>query len=112
MVERIKEAGILHDFPGRTAADIYHWIMDHRYYLSLEQGHSVGADTAVRSYDARYNTWQRRVGRFLRRLLEQASRPLVITRDLLRRALAAGARTMSEAHLLPLLPPDPPKSPL
>ena len=108
MVKLIKESGILRDFPGRTAADLYHWIMDHRYFLSLEQGRSVGADTAVRSYDARYNTWQRRVARFLGRLLEQATRPVVITRDLLRRALAAGARTLREAHLLPLLPPDPP----
>jgi hypothetical protein len=111
MIKLIKESGILREFPGHTTADLYHWIMDHRYYLSLEQGRSVGARTAVLSYDARYSTWRHRVVRFLQRLLEQAGRPLIITRDLLRRALAGGTRATREARLLPLLPPDPPAGP-
>jgi hypothetical protein len=71
LIQVIEETGILKDFPGRTAADLYLWIMDHRYYLEREAGHPVGPTTAVMSYDAEYGRWTRRVRRSLQRLLHQ-----------------------------------------
>ena len=51
LVQIIEQQGILDEFPGRTPADFYLWIMDHRYYLSEEQGRPVGLQTAVLSYN-------------------------------------------------------------
>jgi hypothetical protein len=104
LTDLIMASGILRDFPGHTPADLYIWIMDHRYYLSLEQGHPVGNRTALLSYDAQYGSWPRRVHRFLARLIKQARQPLVITHRLLRRALLSLAA--HEPPLLPLLPPQ------
>lgn len=33
IVDVIREAGILKAFPGRTEADLYLWVLDHRHYL-------------------------------------------------------------------------------
>jgi hypothetical protein len=111
MVRMIKESGILRDFPSRTVADLYLWTMDHRYYLALERGTPVGMRTAVMSYDAKYGAWHRRVAQFFRHLTEQTSKPFRITKHLLKRALAAGARMAQQPHLLPLLPPYYPDKP-
>lgn len=45
LVAIVEEQGILDEFPGRTAADLYLWILDHRYYLSQQQVRPVGATT-------------------------------------------------------------------
>lgn len=37
IVNVIRESGILQAFPGRTEADLYLWVLDHRHYL-VEQG--------------------------------------------------------------------------
>lgn len=105
MIELIEASGILRDFPGHTPADLYIWIMDHRYYLSLESGQQVGMQTALVSYNAKYGSWPRRVMRFLHRLIRQARQPLIITNRRLRRALLALAA--HEPPLLPLLTPNP-----
>lgn len=34
VVQIIRESGILEDFPGRTEADLYLWVMDHQRYLA------------------------------------------------------------------------------
>lgn len=41
VVSVIRESGALRSFPGRTEADLYRWIMDHRWYLRERNG---GAD--------------------------------------------------------------------
>jgi hypothetical protein len=38
VVEVLEQSGILEDFPGRTATDLYLWIMDHLHYLRSQQG--------------------------------------------------------------------------
>ena len=38
MTERIEASGILEDFPGRTAADLYLFVMDHLHYLRQRYG--------------------------------------------------------------------------
>ncbi|MGK0619393.1 transcriptional regulator [Meiothermus cerbereus] len=45
----IRENGVLKNFPGRTEADLYLWISDHRYYLSQAIGHDVGPEEATLS---------------------------------------------------------------
>lgn len=41
VVEVLRAQGTLRHFPGRTEADLYRWIMDHRWYLRERNG---GAD--------------------------------------------------------------------
>jgi hypothetical protein len=41
VVEVLRERDALRSFPGRTEADLYRWIMDHRWYLRERNG---GAD--------------------------------------------------------------------
>jgi hypothetical protein len=43
-----REKEVLKDFSGRTEADLYLWISDHRYYISQTIGHDVGAEEAAR----------------------------------------------------------------
>lgn len=50
IVEAIRKEGILRDFPGRTEADLYLWIMDHKHYLEEHCGHDVPAEEAVADY--------------------------------------------------------------
>ncbi|MGI8588191.1 MAG: transcriptional regulator [Chloroflexia bacterium] len=87
LVQVIEESGILDDFPGHTAGDLYLWVMDHRFYLEKETGSPVGASTAVFSYDAHYGRWTRRVLRTLQRLTGQAAKPLIVSARRIRRAL-------------------------
>jgi hypothetical protein len=50
-VEVIDESGVLADFPGRTATDLYLWVMDHLHYLrSQPGGESLDAHDAAESY--------------------------------------------------------------
>lgn len=50
IVEAIRKEGILRDFPGRTEADLYLWIMDHKHYLEQHYGHDVPPEEAVVDY--------------------------------------------------------------
>jgi nucleotide-binding universal stress UspA family protein len=43
----IRENAILHEFPGRTEADLYVWISDHRAFLQKELGWSIRAEKAA-----------------------------------------------------------------
>lgn len=38
MTERIEASGILEEFPGRTPADLYFFVMDHLHYLRQQYG--------------------------------------------------------------------------
>jgi len=98
LVQIIKEQRILDEFPGRTVADFYLWIMDHRYYLSEEQGRQVGFQTAVLSYNRSQVSWARRVLGWTNRLLDDVAHPFRVSA----RALARGlkARTRGQDHTL------------
>ncbi|MCS6848011.1 MAG: DUF4032 domain-containing protein [Anaerolineae bacterium] len=50
IVEAIRKEGILQDFPGRTEADLYLWIMDHKHYLKEHCGCEVPPEEAVADY--------------------------------------------------------------
>jgi len=89
LVKIIEEQRILDEFPGRTTADLYLWIMDHRYYLSQEQGREVGSQTAALSYNRSQVIWTRRVLGWTNKLLDYAAQPFVISGQALGRALRA-----------------------
>ena len=91
LVAIVEEQGILDEFPGRTAADLYLWIMDHRYYLNQEQGRPVGPQTAVLSYNRSQVVWARRVLGWTNKLLDRMAHPFAVSVRTLLRALKAGA---------------------
>jgi hypothetical protein len=71
IVEGIREAGILRDFPRRTETDLYLWLIEHLWYLR-EAGELVDdapLDAAARSYAAGFSLRPiRRLARALRAL--------------------------------------------
>ena len=82
----IEEQGIMAEFPRRTPADLYLWIMDHRYYLSQEQGRPVGPRTAALSYNRSQVAWTRRVLGWSNKLLDHMTHPFVVSAQVLARA--------------------------
>lgn len=50
LVRVIWEEGILSLFPGRTEADLYLWIIEHRYYLSERSDQEVPIQDAAAGY--------------------------------------------------------------
>lgn len=71
VVEVIREQRVLEAFPGRTEADLYRWIMDHRWFLrERNQGQDPGPTAAASDYAARFG--QRGLRRITRRLLQRA----------------------------------------
>jgi hypothetical protein len=101
VVKAIEDNHILDEFPGRTAADLYLWIMDHRWYLREETGRDMGPQTAAISYTENYGPWTRRVLRYLRRLQVAATRPFVVTAQRLARAVASIAVHPDEPEAAP-----------
>ncbi|MEM6430956.1 MAG: DUF4032 domain-containing protein [Deinococcota bacterium] len=47
IVDEIREHNVMDRFPGRTEADLYLWIMDHRYYLVERYGNDVSSHDAA-----------------------------------------------------------------
>ncbi len=50
LVETLRQAQVLHAFPGRTEADLYVWISEHLYYLRQREGPEVDVEQAVREF--------------------------------------------------------------
>ena len=67
VVEIIREHNVLCDFPGRTEADLYLWLMDHLHYLRQSQG-DVDAIQAIQDFAQQYS--ERPVPRLLRSMAE------------------------------------------
>ncbi|WP_376791914.1 transcriptional regulator [Thermoflexus sp.] len=71
VVETVREHRLLEDFPGRTEADLYLWIMDHLYYLREIYGPTVDPETAALSYADQFAAHPiRRLVNELRRAIE------------------------------------------
>jgi hypothetical protein len=71
LVEGIREAGILRDFPRRSEADLYLWLIEHLWYLreSGDLDEAAPLDAAARSYaDGFSPRTTRRIARAIRRL--------------------------------------------
>jgi hypothetical protein len=41
IVDVVRESGILEEFPGRTEADLYLWVLDHQQQLAQESGQAL-----------------------------------------------------------------------
>ncbi|AIZ44397.1 transcriptional regulator [Deinococcus radiopugnans] len=54
IVENLELHHVMFRFPGRTEADLYLWIMDHRYFLTQKGGHDVGSEAATRDFRQHY----------------------------------------------------------
>lgn len=65
--ETIQRRRLLTDFPGMSLADLYLWIIEHSYYLSLELGRSVAPWEAAQDFAQRYGRGFRRACSRLRR---------------------------------------------
>ncbi len=92
IVEAIRERGILRDFPGRTEADLYLWVAEHRAALERELGWYVKPEEAAEDLAERFSTSPGRVfSRLSERVLD------VVIPD----ALEAGPETgdWRERHL-------------
>ncbi|PTA67298.1 transcriptional regulator [Deinococcus arcticus] len=55
IVDNIGKHDVMARFPGRTEADLYLWIMDHRYFLTQHDGHDVGSEAATVQFRAQYS---------------------------------------------------------
>lgn len=68
----IRRKAILKEFPGRTEADMYLWIIEHRYYLMEEYKNNVSLERAAMHF---VNTFSRRsLGKRLKVLFIQFRR--------------------------------------
>jgi hypothetical protein len=48
--ETIEEEDILREFPGRTVADLYVYICDHKYFMSQRRGFDIGFARAISDF--------------------------------------------------------------
>ncbi len=60
LVQAIHRSKILDDFPGRTEADLYMWIVEHAYYLSQKLSRSIDPWKAVGDFAERFGQHPRR----------------------------------------------------
>ncbi len=56
VVQLIREEGILTEFPERTEADLYLWIIEHRHYLSQRYGQEVPLQQAAAEFSRAFGT--------------------------------------------------------
>lgn len=54
IVQVTREQDLLRQFPGRTEADLYRWIMDHRWYMRERSGADPGPEAAAAEYVAMF----------------------------------------------------------
>jgi hypothetical protein len=52
IVRVIREQDVLRYFPGRTEADLYRWIIEHRWYMREQAGTDPGPEGATNDYVA------------------------------------------------------------
>ena len=51
IVEIVRQSGILEEFPDKTEADLYLWVLDHQHYLAEEEGQPLKSpEQAARDY--------------------------------------------------------------
>lgn len=55
LVEIIRDMNIMADFPGRTEADLYLWIIEHQYYMTEHSREIVPLDQAAFHFVNRYS---------------------------------------------------------
>lgn len=74
VVEVIRSRGILRDFPGRTEADLYLWVLEHRAALAKDLDWEVRPELAATDMAARFSrTPERVLGRLRKQALDIAT---------------------------------------
>jgi uncharacterized protein (TIGR00730 family) len=56
VVRVIREDGVLEEFPGRTEADLYLWIIEHRHYLSERYNQQVPLEEAAVAFSKEFSS--------------------------------------------------------
>jgi hypothetical protein len=56
VIEVIREERILEDFPGRTEADLYLWILEHQHYLGERYGQEVPLEQAAAEFSKEFSS--------------------------------------------------------
>jgi len=70
VVQVIREKGVLKEFPDRTEADLYLWIMDHQHFLRERYGPEVKTEEAAEHFAEEFSPrLSRQATRAIRRLL-------------------------------------------
>lgn len=77
IVQAIRRYRVLEQFPGRTEADLYLWLVDHQYYLSERYGPGVSADLAAEHFVEEFGgpVWlrvPRKVWRWIKKRVSRA----------------------------------------
>ncbi|HID86945.1 MAG TPA: hypothetical protein EYP55_06140 [Anaerolineae bacterium] len=108
VVQAIRQREILKEFPGRTEADLYVWIMDHLYYLKEQYGPAVDAQIAAADFAEQFTQKPvkkvvKAVQRAVKEIVEPGEPPPVAER-LLDKLEAAGQERDSGRR-----EPDPPQ---
>ncbi len=67
VIDTIRKNNVLSYFPGRSEADLYLWIMQHRHYMREAAGVDPGAEAATMDYASRFG--RRSVKAFLSDLM-------------------------------------------
>jgi nucleotide-binding universal stress UspA family protein len=86
VVEVIRDRGVLREFPGRTEADLYLWLSEHRSELEEHLGWRVSPEAAATSLSSRFS---RRPGQVIARLRHRVAD--LLTPDSLEGGEEAGA---------------------
>jgi uncharacterized protein (TIGR00730 family) len=76
-VQVIREEGVLTDFPGRTEADLYMWIIEHRHYLTERYGREVPMEQAAVEFSKEFSrgAGKKQLAQEVRRAEESGARP-------------------------------------
>lgn len=56
VVRVIREDRILEDFPGRTEADLYLWVIEHRHYLGERYDHEIPLEEAAVAFSREFGS--------------------------------------------------------
>jgi hypothetical protein len=56
LVSIIRDRNVLKEFPNRTEADLYLWVMDHQHYLREQFGPAVSSEQAADHFADRYTS--------------------------------------------------------
>ncbi len=55
LIQVIREQGTVNEFPGRTEADLYLWIIEHMWYLREELNKEVSLEDATQHFTAEFS---------------------------------------------------------
>lgn len=85
MVEAIRRENALREFPGRTEADLYLWIMNHLHFLREQYGPAVDPELAASDFVHHFTARPvkkvvRRVSEAARRVIDPGEPPEIVER--------------------------------